>query len=363
MSLDRIFALACRIIQQFLRDKRTLALIFLVPILVMGLLAYIITSPSQNLEIGLSFPSGFPFEKTIQEKLEAYGLKSRTISPEEALPLLKNGEIQAALIASPEGFSLSSFENTEFKLILEGSEPSTTSQVMEKLSLLFRDLVFQISGKREIPHLVPQFIYGGENFDVVDYLSPVFISFFVFFFVFLLSVISFLRERTRGTMERLLVTPIERGEIIIGYALGFLVFALIQSLIVLLFGIYVLGIQYKGSLWLVYLVNLFVIFAAVSLGIFLSSFARNEFQAIQFIPIVIIPQALLSGFFWPVEQLAPVLQVFSYAMPMTYATWALKAVMIKGLGFGEILVFLLALCGFTIFFFLLAGISIKRAQK
>lgn len=148
----------------------------------------------------------------------------------------------------------------------------------------------------------------------------------------------------------------------VGYALGFLIFALIQSLIVLLFGIYVLGIQYRGSLWLVYLVNLFVIFAAVSLGIFLSSFARNEFQAIQFIPIVIIPQALLSGFFWPVEQLAPVLQVFSYAMPMTYATWALKGVMIKGQGLGEILIFLLALCGFTIFFFLLAGFSIRRAE-
>ncbi|MCR4428808.1 MAG: ABC transporter permease [Caldiserica bacterium] len=363
MALDRVFALALRIIQQFLRDKRTLALIFIVPVVVMGLLAYLISSPNQNLEIGLSLPSGFPLEKVIQQNLETYGLKSRIIAQEEAIPLLQKGEIQAALFIPPEALNPSSLKGAEIKVILEGSDPSTTSQIMEKLSLAFRDLISQIPGGAGFPNLVPEFLYGGEGFDIVDYLAPVFISFFVFFFVFLLSVVSFLRERTRGTMERLLVSPIERGEIILGYALGFLIFALIQSLIVLLFGIYVLGIQYRGSLWLVYLVNLFVIFAAVSLGIFLSSFARNEFQAIQFIPIVIIPQALLSGFFWPVEQLAPVLRVFSYAMPMTYATWALKGVMIKGQGFGEILVFLLALCGFTIFFFLLAGISIKRAPE
>jgi ABC-2 type transport system permease protein len=363
MSFDRVFALALRIIRQFLRDKRTLALIFLAPIFVMGLLAYLITSPSSNLMVGLSLPEGVPFKELILEKMEGYGLDVESIQASQAVSRIQEGAIQAALIVPQEILNPAPGTPPRIRLVLEGSEPSTTSQILEKLSLLIRDISPSLLGGKTLPELETEFLYGGKDFDTVDYLAPVFISFFVFFFVFLLSVVSFIRERTRGTMERLLASPIRRAEIIAGYAFGFLVFALIQSIIILLFAIYVLGIQYRGSLWLVYLVNLFVILAAVSLGIFLSAFARNEFQAIQFIPLVIIPQAFLSGFFWPVEQLVPVLQAFSYCMPMTYATWALKGVMIKGQGFGEIWPYILILLAFTAFFFFLASISVKRSAE
>jgi len=363
MSLNRIFALATRIIRQFFRDKRTLALIFIVPILVMGLLAYLITSPSESLRIGVSISEEIPFREQLLQKMESYGLEVKLIEPSQAFSLIQSEELQGALIFPEDLLNFKSGAPLRIRLLLEGSEPSISSQILEKLSLFLREVSPSILGAAAFPELKPEFLYGGEGFDAVDYLAPAFVSFFVFFFVFLLSVVSFLRERAHGTMERLMASPLKRGEIIAGYALGFLIFALIQSAIILLFVIYVLGIQYRGSLWLVYLVNFFVILVAVSLGIFLSAFARNELQAIQFIPIVVVPQALLGGFFWPVEQLVLFLRVFSYCMPMTYATWALKDVMVKGQGFGEIWPYILILLAFTIFFFFLASISVKRSAE
>ncbi len=147
------------------------------------------------------------------------------------------------------------------------------------------------------------YLYPTEALDTMDTIAPVYIAFLSFFFVFLLTCVSFLRERSQGTMERLLATPATQLEIILGYLGGLGLFALLQVAVIMSFAIWVLQVHYLGSLALLFLVIFLLALVGVGMGILASTFARNEFQVIQFIPIVIIPQALLAGMIWAIEDM------------------------------------------------------------
>ncbi len=165
---------------------------------------------------------------------------------------------------------------------------------------------------------------------VLDYVAPALLAVIALFFVFLLTGISFLRERSQGTMERLMAAPVSRIDIVLGYLLGFFLFAVAQSLIILLFLVYVIDVQYQGALWQVFVFLIIVIVMALNLGIVASGFARNEFQVVQFIPLILVPQILLCGVFWPVEQMSTYLQYIARVLPLTYAVDGLKGIMIEG---------------------------------
>ena len=195
---------------------------------------------------------------------------------------------------------------------------------------------------------------------VLDYTAPGLLAFIALFFAFLLTGVSFLRERTQGTMERLMASPVSRGDIVLGYPLGFLFFAILQSLIVLLFTIYVLDVRYMGDLWQIFVFLILVTVVAVNLGIFVSTFARNEFQVIQFIPIVILPQAFLCGLLWPVEQMNEYLQWVAKVLPLTYAISGLQDIMFRGQGLLECGLDLIVLIGFAVALLLLAVPTLRR---
>ena len=141
------------------------------------------------------------------------------------------------------------------------------------------------------------YLYGNSDSTYFDKMFPILMGFFVFLFVFLISGIALLRERTTGTLERVLSTSIRRSEIVLGYLIGYGIFAIIQTLIIVLFSIYLLNINLAGSLWYVILINICLAITALSMGIFISTFANSEFQMIQFIPLVAVPQVFFSGIF------------------------------------------------------------------
>src|SRR5207237_538067 len=147
----------------------------------------------------------------------------------------------------------------------------------------------------------PKYLYGGANYDTLDYFGAAFVGLVVFFLVFGITIVSFLNERSQGTLERLMASPLRRGEIVVGYMLGFTVLALVQAAEVLIFALAILRIHNEGSVLLIFGMEALMAIAAVNLGIFLSMFARSEFQAVQFIPLVVVPQVLLSGIIFPVS--------------------------------------------------------------
>lgn len=195
-----------------------------------------------------------------------------------------------------------------------------------------------------------------------DSVAPMLMGFFVFFFVFLLAGVSFLRERISGTLDRILATPLKRKEIVYGYFLGFGVFVAIQTLIIQLFMVYGLKINIMGSFWTVLLINLLLASGSLALGTLLSTFAKNEFQLFQFIPIVIVPQVLFSGIF-DLRKAPDIIIILSKVFPMTYGAEALKDVVIRGKGFLGIKLDLFILLLYAVAFLWLNILALKKYRK
>ena len=195
---------------------------------------------------------------------------------------------------------------------------------------------------------------------VLDYIAPALLATMALFFSFLLTGISFLRERSQGTMERLMASPVSRLDIVVGYLFGFFIFALIQTLIVVLFTIYALDVTYQGDLWQIFIFQIVIITAAVNLGIFISTFARNEFQMVQFIPLIIFPQIFLCGVIWPVEQMPNYLQWLSKILPLTYGVDGLRDIMLAGKSLLDVGFELAVLVGFAVVISIIAAFTLRR---
>ena len=196
---------------------------------------------------------------------------------------------------------------------------------------------------------------------VLDFIAPALLATLALFFSFLLTGISFLRERSQGTMERLMASPVSRLDVVIGYLFGFFVFALTQSLIILLFTIYVLDVRYSGDLWQIFVFQTVVITGAVNLGIFTSTFAKNEFQMVQFIPLILFPQIFLCGVIWPVEQMPDYLQWLAAVLPLKYAVDGLRDLMLAGKNLLDVGFELSVLIGFAVIISIMAAFTVRRA--
>jgi len=146
---------------------------------------------------------------------------------------------------------------------------------------------------------------------------------FPFVVMFLITSIAMLRERTTGTLERLMALPLSKLDLLAGYALAFGALAAAQAVIVCTVGFAVLGLDAAHGVWLVAMLAVGNAVLGMALGLFVSAFARSEFQAVQFMPALILPQLLLSGLFIARDQMAPALESFSRALPFTYAYDAL----------------------------------------
>ncbi|MBL1288880.1 ABC transporter permease [Streptomyces sp. NPDC057067] len=163
-----------------------------------------------------------------------------------------------------------------------------------------------------------------ETFDAI---GASLLGIFPLITMFLVTSIATLRERTSGTLERLLALPLGKGDLIAGYALAFGAVAVAQSLLATAMSVWVLGLDVVGSPWLLLLVALLDALLGTALGLFVSAFAASEFQAVQFMPAVIFPQLLLCGLFTPRDRMHPVLEAISDVLPMSYAVDGMNQVL------------------------------------
>ena len=161
---------------------------------------------------------------------------------------------------------------------------------------------------------------------IFDRVGLTMLGIFPFVVMFLVTSIAMLRERTSGTLERLLTTPLGRMDLLLGYGLAFGLAAMLQALVTVTIATTVYGLDVTGSVWLVGLIAVVDAVLGVALGLLASAFARTEFQAVQFMPVVVLPQFFLCGLLVPVDQMAGWLQVISHLLPLTYAVEALQEV-------------------------------------
>jgi len=163
-----------------------------------------------------------------------------------------------------------------------------------------------------------KYIYDGQP-GVFDRVGPQMLGLFPFIVMFLVTSVTMVRERTSGTLERLLTTPLRRGELIGGYAIAFGLAALVQALVSAAVAIWLLDLT-VATPWAIVLFAVVDAVLGTALGLLMSAFARTEFQAVQFMPLVAFPQILLSGLLAPRDSLPDVLRWISDALPLSYAT-------------------------------------------
>ena len=161
----------------------------------------------------------------------------------------------------------------------------------------------------------------GQTF---DRLGPALLALFPFIIMFLVTSVTTLRERSSGTLERLLAMPLGRVDFLLGYALAFGLLAAVQSALVVGLCVGLLDLQVEGSVWLLAVVAVADAVLGSALGLFVSAFARTEFQAVQFMPALVLPQILLCGLFVPREALPDVLEAVSAVLPLSYAVDAMQ---------------------------------------
>ncbi|MFE2939430.1 ABC transporter permease [Streptomyces sp. NPDC059255] len=174
--------------------------------------------------------------------------------------------------------------------------------------------------------LLLRYVFDGSP-RTFDSIGASLLGIFPLITMFLVTSIATLRERTSGTLERLLAMPLGKGDLIAGYALAFGLIAVVQSVLATGLAVWALGLEVVGSAWLLLLVALLDALLGTALGLFVSAFASSEFQAVQFMPAVIFPQLLLCGLFAPRPAMHPVLEAISNALPMSYAVDGMNQVL------------------------------------
>lgn len=387
MSPRRVAAVARRIAEGFRRDRRSLALLVVAPLLITALLGWVLRDQHQAVaSIGVVNEAG-PIGDGFYAALSAAAAPGTGVTIHAALGRdegrdeLRSGTSDLVLVIPARlQDDLAAGRGPTLTVITEGTDPAAEGATFQALQGLLRSAAGSLAPPGSpalLPTIQRETVYLSPDADQLDVLAPVFLGLFAYFFVFVLTGVSFLRERVGGTLERLLATPVQRGEIVLGYAIGFTIFATLQVLVLTAYvlgridvpaigpiGAFTIGlnVQSAGSPAIAFLVAFLLAVGAVNLGIFLSTFARTELQVVQFIPIVIVPQGLLGGVFWPIDRLPDVLQAVAHVLPVTYAVDALREVMLKGsdLTSPAVQVDLTVLLAIAAIFVVLASLTIRR---
>lgn len=396
----RVIAIFKRVIRQMLRDKRTLALMFVAPLFILSLMYFLFNTNSDSVaQIGVSNVDT-SLVKAVKNKHVKLHHYTKTTTAKTAV----REDNLAAFIQQKSGKLTVTYQNSQpsdsalvrqalqgglTKLRVQALVAATKAQKQAlsaqakalKTVMAQQKQVMAAQGQRATSttsttttrptaklkapktHTVTShYLYGSADSTFFDTFLPILLGFFVFFFVFLISGISLLNERTTGTLTRLLATPIRRGEIISGYLLGYGLFALVQTLITVTFALTVFKIHMLGSVWLILLINFLLALVALSMGIFVSTFANSEFQMMQFIPILIVPQVFFSGLI-PVDQMATWLQWIAHIFPLYYGGNALMNVATRGVTLSGVAGELGILLGFTVLFTILNVVGMKRYRR
>lgn len=406
--MTSVFAIVRRILTQFARDKRTLALLFVAPLVVLWLLSVILGADTVGPKIAtVDLPAEFQtqFEQTDARITEANADEASTLLADnavaavlsmegtdstksaavlaacaEALGELRGKaaeEMEAAVAdkrAEVEGtIEEASQQREEARTALTGvmvSMPAEArSSLAEALGGLFdddaalsaEDFSMNVSDYLPIEDMETVYLHGNEDWRMFDFYGPVFIGIFLFVFTFITSGMSLVTERMGGTMTRFLATPVNAGQILGGYTLAFGLLACVQSAIILWVALTFIGFPNEGNLGLVVFTCVSMAMVSVALGLLVSGLAATPFQVIQLILLFVVPQILLCGLF-DLSGAPDWLAALSAFMPVTYGVDALRAVMLRGADLAAVGFDLAVLWGFLALFFALAAASFRKKR-
>jgi ABC-2 type transport system permease protein len=381
--------IALRIVQEIWRDRRTVAFILLVPLVVMTLVYYAVSEDEKGKLGVISRGTARLFEGDLMRALEDakdVRLVALDIPDDEADPavierriyeILRRRQADGVLFLD-EKLLLDRFDGKRgnLNLYVEGSRPTITALVLKAIADAMDDLTAALpvvidascsaacanSVNNKAMHLEKHYVYGSEDYRTIDFFLPVFPPFFVFFFTFILATVTFQRERLRGTLERLLIAPVGLPQVVLGYVGGFFLFCGVQAVVILAFVLALVGFPVSPTqVGSIAAVTALMLVIALLLGLTLSFTAQSEFQAVQFIPLVILPQVFLSDMIWDINAFPWPFQWISWVLPLTHANVVMRDVLLKGQPLWQSWQPLLTLTGFGLF--VLAALALITRRK
>lgn len=377
----RTLAITKKVLIELFRDKRSLALMFLAPILVMWLMNVMFSANSkseatiatvdvnQSITRKLRKIDGIDTVKYQDQKVAAKELKSHKV---DAVIYYHDNKYDVTHANTDSGKTVltkqalnAALTKNSFQILT--SKLKKTQKMQAKLikanPLLAKTLPRAPKNKKTSNvKIVNHYQYGNKDTGFFAKMVPILLGFFVFLFVFLISGMALLKERTSGTLDRLLATPVRRSEIVFGYMFGYGIISIAQATVIVLATIWLLKIEVVGNIFNVILVSFLLALVAFAFGLLLSTLAGSEFQMMQLIPIVIVPQVFFSGII-PLDTMANWVQYIGKVLPLTYTGDALTKIMLYGKGLSSITGDILALLIFLVILIYLNVVGLKRYRK
>ncbi len=387
MRLDRVLAVTRKNLRSLRHDRRTVGFLVLMPLLMIAIFGYTFGGTADNLAVYVVNQDHAPTNQSLaieiirdlgtRDTLNIKAIYDGASADAAAVVTVRDkvdhAQAKAAIIFGANfsqnvGSALDAIRNGTmalpgvFTVYIDGTNPNIVTTIMSDIQISIQKILIS-PGIGIVPPAaaIPELAYG-KNARFIDFFAPGVMGLAAMMVTFMLSIISFVHERSASTLDRLLSTPVTEGEIVAGYALAFGLVGLLQSIVILSAAILLFNISIVGNVLLV-LLTIFIFGVGIQgLGFLLSSVAKNEFQAIQFLPIILFPSILLAGVFWPIEAVPELLRPVSYGVPLTYAVDALRSVMIRGWGPGQIWVQLAILVAFATVMLSLSAYLLKRRR-
>ena len=370
---SRLISIIRKEFVQIFRDKRTLALILVIPIMQLFLLGYAATNDVRNVPLAVFDQS---YSSEARALLDAYRASDyfeiaySVASDAELQTLIENGSANAGLIIPPDYAARLKEGKAQVVFILDGSDPTVASTALSAAKLIGQSHATGIlsekaarsgqSFKLQPPVDVRTTVWYNPDLISAYFMIPGVIGMILYAITAILTASAVVRERERGTIEQLIVTPIRSWELVIGKITPYTLLGLFDTLEVLLVGHWWFGVPIRGSMLLIILISIIFLLSGLGVGLLASTIANTQQEAMLTVWMTLLPSIFLSGFFFPLEAMPKVLYYFSYAMPLRYYLSIIRVLLLKGVGIESILPDTIAL---TLFGVIIMGAAALRFRK
>lgn len=350
MFNSRLTSLIRKEFIQILRDPRTLILVLIIPVMQLFLLGYAATNDVRNVPLAVYDQDRGPQARALLDAYRAADYFEVTYdvdSEQDLRDLIDEGEARAGLIIPPDySTQLQGGGSAEVVFVLDGTDPTVASTALSAAQLIGQAHSTEIVAERlalrgQASAITPAVLVLTNvwyNPDLISayYMIPGVIGMILYALTSILTATAIVRERERGTIEQLIVTPIRPMELMIGKVLPYVILALLNTLEVIAIGHWWFGVPIRGSMWLIMAISALFLLSSLGIGLLASSFANTQQEAMLIVWMTLLPSIFLSGFFFPLEAMPPVLQWISYLFPLRYYLVVIRALMLKGVGLSAV---------------------------
>lgn len=361
-SLSRLWSIALKELLQLRRDRLTLAMMVALPVLQLTLFGYAIDTDVRHIPTVVYDQDQSAQSRDFAQSMRAtgfYDLAGEVHGYDEISRAFRSGAARVALVVPP-GYAsdLQIGRTAPLQLVVDGSDPQTVASALNTAAGLAQSRAFKPGVLPRIS-LEPDTWYNPDLKTAI-YIVPGLIGVILTMTMVMLTSMAIARERERGTLEQLIVSPLRRGELIVGKIAPYIAMGYVQMTVILLLGHLIFGVPFSGSLALLYLLAFVFIAANLALGLFFSTLAQTQQQAMQMSFFFFLPNILLSGFMFPWEAMPRPAQLLSQALPLTHFLRIVRGIVLKGSGLADLSVELLWLSGILVVLVVVASLRFRK---